>query len=273
MSKRYETEVIRERLAEALQLPRPRLDTAAILDVYPNEFSAMMLGAIVGILSLFIGYMANAVGATPGTRAIAPFAVVLGVIGLIVGAVMCQRILTARKQYANERAFAKSVFDRVLSQPSAPNWHLYERLALRGALGNPEAADVNASLHEWTQARRQSIAEALTAAAGIQGSDKVSETGPETVAEHLPSRLFGKLTSDLTSTEETLAVDGQSLSVWHVEQPVTFQYRLLDEHKAGVTEAGHKMAAAGVSYRLQAVVTCTPSEAWYVLAADLVPAA
>ncbi len=274
-------EALRTAVAEVWQRPRHKLDTATVLEVFPTQFSLMFLGAILGVLGLLISYIASQVGQTAAAKAVGPPGLIVGVGGWILFAWYLRFLLSGARMYPHERAFATVVIEHVLSQPAAPNFHLYERVALRDTLvpHEPTEADedleeheiVVAGLHRWADQVRDQIAEALLAQTGVKADERLLNSGPSTAADVLRNRFQGRGTAPKVVNQYEVPLETGTATVWELADQVTFRFRWPGQTPGTFTPAGQKLADGAVHAQMTVVVTTTPAELWYLLWAEMGP--
>ncbi len=219
MSDRASQAELAERVAKVWDRPRLRMDTATLLEVYPNKFSWRVLGIIFGFLACEIGFFANqkSIGRAEWAAQVPMPALILGLTSLVLSILGMVKMVSGKGQYRTAQDFAEMVFVHVLGQPAAPNYHLYERVALPETLGvapdrdddNDDVADAADSLHAWMDRSRETISHALLERAGIEPDAQLFENAPATAAELVgktlqavlgPSRADGEVQVDLSGT-------------------------------------------------------------------------
>ncbi|MCC7490747.1 MAG: hypothetical protein IT204_00280 [Fimbriimonadaceae bacterium] len=250
---------------------RPALgrDTATLLEIYPNQFSFAVLGAIGGILGLLIGYIAKNVGQTEAARSVGPTGVVVGIVCWVLCFVMLKKVFRKGSLYANERSFGSAVFDRILGQPGAPNMHLWERVGTAGALGETAAETLPEMLHEWSSVATAQVADALVKQAGVSAEAPIQRSGPATIAESLGRRIQSRGAEvQIVAQHEALVESGQA--VWYdLAQEVTFRLFWPGQSAATFTAEGLALSRATVAARLTATVIQNRAGDWYILTAAI----
>lgn len=257
------TDKLQSLVAEAWKAPRRKLDTATVLEVFATQFTIAVFAGMLGLLSTIIGVVAMVAGQKTHAQGIGPGAVGFGVCGVIVGVVMLVRIASGRKQYAGRDEFAAEVLEHIVSKPSAPNMHLYERLAVPGTLGERDA-DESDSLRAWMEETQQKVTAALLAAAGVQPDEKLYQGAPATAVDGVRPQLMSDLGDLQVDPLETCEVGGQQVPVWIARQHANFRFK--PEHTLGpLTTSGEKVAEAAIRAQLTAVVMLNAVGDWYVL--------
>lgn len=279
MSDRASQAELAERIAKVWDRPRLKVDTATLLEVYPNKFSWRVLGIIFGVLSCEIGFFASqaAIGRAEWAAQIPVPAISVGLAVLILSIIGMAKMVSGKGQYRSPEAFADMVFARVLAQPGAPNYHFWERVALPETLGiaedreddNDQVADAADSLHAWMERSIATISQALLDRAGIDADAAIFENAPATAAEMIAKNIQAKVGPTRADGEAEVAIGDASATVSHFVRNATFSFRADEAVLGHLTPEGRKLAEAEVHAVMAASVVHTAVDAWYVLDAGL----
>jgi len=279
MSDRASQAELAERIAKVWDRPRLKVDMATLLEVYPHKFSLRVLGIIFGFLACEIGFFASQpeigravwAGRVPlPAFAIGGAALVLSFLGLI-------KMVSGRGQFRTAQDFAEMIFNHVLAQPGAPNYHFFERVALPETLGvapdreddNDNVADAADSLHAWMERSREAIRNALIERAGIEADVPLFENAPATAADMVDKNIQAMVGPSRVEGETLVELESAQAKVERLQKNATFSFRAPESVLGHLTPDGRKLADAQVHATMSVAIVHTPVDAWYVVDAGL----
>ncbi len=260
---------LRATLEDIWERPKPKLDTATVLELHPTPFSFLVISAIFCILSVFIGYVAEQAGQSEAARAIGPPAFAAAVVAAVAFVVLLFLVLTIRSHYKDEKAFAANVIDRVLALPSAPNFHIFERVGLPRTFGSTTAETAADALHEWMTEIQATLTEALAREVGLSADEPMIKGTKLTIGEIAAGSLDGKLGELHLDQSYEVSLTAASARIWKARQNISYRCRNPSATVGALTPQGEKLLDAVVHATATVHVTQTPAHAWYLVHAEL----
>ncbi|NUQ00744.1 MAG: hypothetical protein HUU35_12910 [Armatimonadetes bacterium] len=252
-------------IAKVWSAPRQKMDTATLLEVSANLFSATVLTLLFGLLSTFIGYISGAAGQSEAARAMQVPAMIVGGLGFVAGIVLLVKLLSGKSQYKDERGFAAAAADHVFSQPSAPNFHFFERVALPGTLGEPGDENVAETLRDWMAVATHDISVAMLAQAGVEPGRPMGDRDATLTHEAVPTHIIGKIGQPSVTDQKQVKVGDAAATVYEVTVPVAYRLLGLETSFGNLTEEAKKLADTIMHTTYTLTVVQTPSSNWHLL--------
>lgn len=270
MSMTDKGEKIRIAVAEVWDRPLPKMDTATALELLPTQFSVMVLSAVVSLLSLLIGYLSrNAIPMGEGQTGAAQYmtlpAYLVSIAALITAIVFAIKTYRSQQQYRDARSFADTVFDRILAKPSAPNFHIFERIAIPEAVGGDRETPPDESLHAWMNQAQRRIAEVLAEQAGVKLTAQVIKKIDTTVLDACEKHLDSKVGELALKEPYEVGVENGPAQVWEASQTVTFRCKSPTQLTTSLLPAALKLIEEQAHATMYATVTRNPQGAWFLL--------